>query len=128
MTDCYARVIRVCAIKSNRFDKVTNTQQRLLLWHGLPLVSCAGVLSQGLRAAMQEAPTIAQPFGPGVYLSDMAGHAVKTCCYCSEDTQRGVLLLAEVGLGMCREVKSTDVVGDKVPKGCTWSLSRGRLK
>uniref|UniRef100_A0A516AG81 Poly [ADP-ribose] polymerase n=1 Tax=Lingulaulax polyedra TaxID=160621 RepID=A0A516AG81_LINPO len=83
-----------------RYAKHVANAERMLLWRGSPLASWAGLLSQGLRAPLPEAPDVGLSFGKGLYFTDLASKA--TACLPAEG--RCLLLLAEVALGARREL------------------------
>jgi len=105
------RVLRVFAVDRHgeeaRYAKHAEGANRMLLWHGAPLASWASVLSQGLRVALPAAPDAGFNFGKGLYFADMAGSAARRCRL-DGASDRGLMLLAEVALGSCRELTQAD--------------------
>ena len=101
---------------------------RKLLWHGSRVTNFAGILSQGLRIAPPEAPSVRSQsgnkswvteviqsrsleaqrpcfflqtgymFGKGVYFADMVSKSANYCGTTKED-DIGLLLLCDVALG-----------------------------
>ncbi|PHT58712.1 Poly [ADP-ribose] polymerase 2 [Capsicum baccatum] len=102
--------------ETERFQKFSDTSNRMLLWHGSRLTNWAGILSQGLRIAPPEAPSTGYMFGKGVYFADMFSKSANYC-YASSAARNGVLLLCEVALGDMNELLSADYNADKLPPG-----------
>ncbi|KAF3664888.1 Poly [ADP-ribose] polymerase 2-A [Capsicum annuum] len=102
--------------ETERFQKFSDTSNRMLLWHGSRLTNWAGILSQGLRIAPPEAPSTGYMFGKGVYFADMFSKSANYC-YASSAARNGVLLLCEVALGDMNELLSADYYADKLPPG-----------
>ncbi|XP_009793726.1 poly [ADP-ribose] polymerase 2 [Nicotiana tabacum] len=102
--------------ETERFQKFSNTSNRMLLWHGSRLTNWAGILSQGLRIAPPEAPSTGYMFGKGVYFADMFSKSANYC-YASSTARDGVLLLCEVALGEMNELLSSNYNADKLPSG-----------
>ncbi|XP_009618006.1 poly [ADP-ribose] polymerase 2 [Nicotiana tabacum] len=102
--------------ETERFQKFSNTSNRMLLWHGSRLTNWAGILSQGLRIAPPEAPSTGYMFGKGVYFADMFSKSANYC-YASSTARDGVLLLCEVALGDMNELLSSNYNADKLPLG-----------
>ncbi|KAK4338120.1 hypothetical protein RND71_042607 [Anisodus tanguticus] len=99
--------------ETERYQKFSDTSNRMLLWHGSRLTNWAGILSQGLRIAPPEAPSTGYMFGKGVYFADMFSKSANYC-YAAKD---GVLLLCEVALGDMNELLSANCNADKLPLG-----------
>ncbi|CAN4128298.1 unnamed protein product [Withania somnifera] len=102
--------------ETERFQKFSDTSNRMLLWHGSRLTNWAGILSQGLRIAPPEAPSTGYMFGKGVYFADMFSKSANYC-YASSAARTGVLLLCEVALGDMNELLQSDYNADKLPLG-----------
>ncbi|XP_069144296.1 poly [ADP-ribose] polymerase 2-like isoform X2 [Solanum lycopersicum] len=102
--------------ETERFQKFSDTSNRMLLWHGSRLTNWAGILSQGLRIAPPEAPSTGYMFGKGVYFADMFSKSANYC-YASSAAKNGVLLLCEVALGEMNELLSANYDADKLPWG-----------
>ncbi|XP_049378449.1 poly [ADP-ribose] polymerase 2 isoform X8 [Solanum stenotomum] len=102
--------------ETERFQKFSDTSNRMLLWHGSRLTNWAGILSQGLRIAPPEAPSTGYMFGKGVYFADMFSKSANYC-YASSAAKNGVLLLCEVALGEMNELLSANYDADKLPSG-----------
>lgn len=102
--------------ETERFQKFSDTSNRMLLWHGSRLTNWAGILSQGLRIAPPEAPSTGYMFGKGVYFADMFSKSANYC-YTSSAARNGVLLLCEVALGDMNELLQSDYNADKLPSG-----------
>ncbi|XP_015083642.1 poly [ADP-ribose] polymerase 2-like [Solanum pennellii] len=102
--------------ETERFQKFSDTSNRMLLWHGSRLTNWAGILSQGLRIAPPEAPSTGYMFGKGVYFADMFSKSANYC-YASSAAKNGVLLLCEVALGDMNELLSANYDADKLPSG-----------
>ncbi|WMV43070.1 hypothetical protein MTR67_036455 [Solanum verrucosum] len=102
--------------ETERFQKFSDTSNRMLLWHGSRLTNWAGILSQGLRIAPPEAPSTGYMFGKGVYFADMFSKSANYC-YSSSAAKNGVLLLCEVALGEMNELLSANYDADKLPSG-----------
>ncbi|CAH9054994.1 unnamed protein product [Cuscuta europaea] len=102
--------------EGERFQKFSNTRNRMLLWHGSRLSNWIGILSQGLRIAPPEAPVTGYMFGKGVYFADMFSKSANYC-YPSSTSREGVLLLCEVALGEMNELLTADYNADKLPNG-----------
>ncbi|KAM3397453.1 hypothetical protein P3S68_000965 [Capsicum galapagoense] len=102
--------------ETERFQKFSDTSNRMLLWHGSRLTNWAGILSQGLRIAPPEAPSTGYMFGKGVYFADMFSKSANYC-YATSAARNGVLLLCEVALGDMNELLSADYNADKLPPG-----------
>ncbi|XP_031126370.1 poly [ADP-ribose] polymerase 2 [Ipomoea triloba] len=102
--------------EEERFQKFSNTRNRMLLWHGSRLSNWIGILSQGLRIAPPEAPVTGYMFGKGVYFADMFSKSANYC-YASPTAGDGVLLLCEVALGEMNELLTANYNADKLPKG-----------
>ncbi|MCD7463005.1 Poly [Datura stramonium] len=102
--------------ETERFQKFSDTSNRMLLWHGSRLTNWAGILSQGLRIAPPEAPSTGYMFGKGVYFADMFSKSANYC-YASSAASDGVLLLCEVALGEMNELLSSNYHADKLPLG-----------
>eukprot|EP00271_Cylindrocystis_brebissonii_P002626 TRINITY_DN13397_c0_g2_i3.p1 TRINITY_DN13397_c0_g2~~TRINITY_DN13397_c0_g2_i3.p1 ORF type:complete len:422 (+),score=112.33 TRINITY_DN13397_c0_g2_i3:323-1588(+) len=96
---------------------------RMLLWHGSRLSNYAGILSQGLRIAPPEAPTTGYMFGKGVYFADIVS---KSAQYCYTSDGCGLLLLSEVALGKCHELRKAQYL-DKAPRGKHSTKGVGRV-
>ncbi|KAJ8557738.1 hypothetical protein K7X08_004504 [Anisodus acutangulus] len=99
--------------ETERYQKFSDTSNRMLLWHGSRLTNWAGILSQGLRIAPPEAPSTGYMFGKGVYFADMFSKSANYC-YAAKD---GVLLLCEVALGDMNELLLANCNADKLPLG-----------
>ncbi|KAL6884697.1 hypothetical protein ACP4OV_010633 [Aristida adscensionis] len=102
--------------ETERFQKFTNSGNRMLLWHGSRLSNWAGIFSQGLRIAPPEAPVSGYMFGKGVYFADMFSKSANYC-YASEACRSGVLLLCEVALGDMNELLHADYNANNLPNG-----------
>lgn len=102
--------------ETERFQKFSDTSNRMLLWHGSRLTNWAGILSQGLRIAPPEAPSTGYMFGKGVYFADMFSKSANYC-YAASAARDGVLLLCEVALGEMNELLSSNSNADKLPVG-----------
>ncbi|KAK9206896.1 hypothetical protein WN943_017178 [Citrus x changshan-huyou] len=103
--------------ETERFKKqLSNSKNRMLLWHGSRLTNWTGILSQGLRIAPPEAPATGYMFGKGVYFADMFSNSADYC-NASPAATAGVLLLCEVALGDMSELLSANSDADKLPDG-----------
>lgn len=102
--------------ETERFKKFSNSENRMLLWHGSRLTNWTGILSQGLRIAPPEAPATGYMFGKGVYFADMFSKSANYC-YASHSATAGVLLLCEVALGDMSELLYANYDADKLPDG-----------
>lgn len=102
--------------ETERFKKFSNSENRMLLWHGSRLTNWTGILSQGLRIAPPEAPATGYMFGKGVYFADMFSKSANYC-YASHSATAGVLLLCEVVLGDMSELLYANYDADKLPDG-----------
>ncbi|CAK7348322.1 unnamed protein product [Dovyalis caffra] len=103
-------------VDSKEFSMFSNTENRMLLWHGSRLTNWIGILSQGLRIAPPEAPVTGCMFGKGVYFADMFSNSANYC-YATSAAPAGVLLLCEVALGDMAELLQAKYDADKLPSG-----------
>ncbi|KAG7249301.1 hypothetical protein CRUP_009152, partial [Coryphaenoides rupestris] len=87
---------------------------RTLLWHGSRLSNWVGILSQGLRVAPPEAPVTGYMFGKGIYFADMSSKSANYC-FTNQRSNIGLLLLSEVALGDCNELRDADYEAHKLP-------------
>ncbi|CAF3446810.1 unnamed protein product, partial [Rotaria sp. Silwood2] len=62
--------------ESDRFEKFQTLDNHQLLWHGSRTTNFVGILSQGLRIALPEAPVTGYMFVKGVYFADMVSNSV----------------------------------------------------
>ncbi|CAK7346440.1 unnamed protein product [Dovyalis caffra] len=103
-------------------------KKKMLLWHGSRLTNFVGILSQGLRIALPEAPPTGYMFGKGIYFADLVSKSAQYC-YTADKNPVGLMLLSEVALGEVCELKkamymeslsegkhSTKGLGKKVPR------------
>ncbi|WOL12197.1 hypothetical protein Cni_G20962 [Canna indica] len=111
------QIFKVCKKgELERFRKFSNTNNRMLLWHGSRLTNWTGILSQGLRIAPPEAPVTGYMFGKGVYFADMFSKSANYC-YATNQSRDGVLLLCEVALGDMAELTAANCNADHLPEG-----------
>lgn len=95
---------------------LSKIHNRTLLWHGSRLTNWVGILSRGLRVAPPEAPATGYMFGKGIYFADMSSKSANYC-FTSQRNNIGLLLLSEVALGDCNELRDADYEAHKLPKG-----------
>ncbi|CEG48226.1 poly polymerase catalytic domain containing protein [Plasmopara halstedii] len=86
------------------FQSITNHK---LLWHGSRLSNVMGILSKGLRVAPAEAPNNGYMFGKGIYFADSVSKSANYCWTTPENPQ-GVLILAEVALGVLYKAQKAE--------------------
>jgi len=85
-----------------------------LLWHGSRMSNFIGILSQGLRIAPKEAPRTGYMFGKGIYFADVSSKSAQYC-HASRENPYGILLLADVALGVMHEKLDAEYL-DRAPK------------
>ncbi|CAJ0957745.1 unnamed protein product, partial [Mesorhabditis belari] len=88
---------------------------KMLLWHGSRLTNFCGILSHGLRIAPPEAPCTGYMFGKGIYFADSSSKSGNYCY--PKNKEEGLLVLAEVSLGVVNEKKGADYDASKLPAG-----------
>lgn len=108
-----------------RFGKHAQSPNRVLLWYGARLTAWLGLLAQGLRLPPKEAPDMGYEFGKGLYFTDMVGFALQACH--AAEGNRAFLLLAEVGLGVSRQLPAADCRADRLPPGVQSVISPGSI-
>ena len=82
-----------------------------LLWHGSRFSNYVGILSNGMRIAPPEAPRHGYALGKGAYFADLISKSINYCdTYSSKNI--GFLVLCQVALGDCYELKSHDSNAD----------------
>lgn len=109
-----------------RFGKHAQSPNRALLWYGARLTAWLGLLAQGLRLPPKEAPDMGYEFGKGLYFTDMLGPALQACH--AGEGNRAFLLLAEVGLGVSRQLQTADCRADRLPPGVQSVISPGSIE
>lgn len=95
---------------------LSQIHNKTLLWHGSRLSNWVGILSQGLRVAPPEAPITGYMFGKGIYFADMSSKSANYC-FTNQRSNIGLLLLSEVALGDCNELRDADYEAHKLPAG-----------
>uniref|UniRef100_T1IJ17 Poly [ADP-ribose] polymerase n=1 Tax=Strigamia maritima TaxID=126957 RepID=T1IJ17_STRMM len=113
-------------VKDGDKDKFLDFGNRMLLWHGSRLTNWAGILGKGLRIAPPEAPISGYMFGKGLYFADMCSKSANYC-FASHTVPSGLLLLCEVSLGDCNELKVADSNADRLPMGKHSVKGRGMI-
>lgn len=127
------RVLRVFAVsrhgEDERYATHARDPNRMLLWHCSRQAGLATVLLQGLRAAPRDSPSTARSFGRGLYFTDAIGRAVVAQGVVAEASsgRRGLLVLAEVALGACREALRPEPGRERAPAGYDSTLGPGSL-
>ena len=96
-----------------------------LLWHGTRTSNLVGILSQGLRVAPPEAPTVGYMFGKGVYFADSASKSANYC-FVDEKDGSGILLLCEVFTGTPHVLAKAQYIEGKPPVPAHSTLGAGR--
>ena len=77
-------------------------EERLLLWHGTPLMSLLGILDLGLQIRRKGANFTGTMFGNGIYLTDVASKSANYCRHENSENGDAVLLLCEADVGALR--------------------------
>ena len=96
-----------------------------LLWHGTRTSNLVGILSQGLRVAPPEAPTVGYMFGKGIYFADSASKSANYC-FAEEKDGSGILLLCEVFTGTPHVLAKAQYIEGKPPTPAHSTLGAGR--
>ncbi len=96
-----------------------------LLWHGTRTSNLVGILSQGLRVAPPEAPTVGYMFGKGIYFADSASKSANYC-FAEEKDGSGILLLCEVFTGTPHVLAKAQYIEGKPPAPAHSTLGAGR--
>jgi len=109
--------------EKDRYSSWTESENRMLLWHGSRLTNWVGIISQGLRIAPPEAPKTGYRFGKGVYFADVISKSGSYCCT-SKQNPHAVMLLAEVALGKIKSL-TRDEYMDKPYKGTNSTKALG---
>ena len=97
-----------------------------LLWHGTRTSNLVGILSQGLRVAPPEAPTVGYMFGKGIYFADSASKSANYC-FAEEKDGSGILLLCEVFTGTPHVLAKAQYIEGKPPAPAHSTLGAGRI-
>lgn len=107
--------------EAERIKQWADVKNRKLLWHGSTNANFVGILSQGLKIAPAEAPSIGWMFGKGLYFAD---NMMKSIGYTEQGQKDSFILLCEVVLGKLHRPE-VSFTSSKLPKNCLSTYAQG---
>jgi poly [ADP-ribose] polymerase len=91
----------------------TQSDKKMLLWHGSRLTNWMSILSHGLKIAPPEAPHTGYMFGKGIYTADCFSKAAQYCFVAESRQRTGLVTLCEVDVGSSLELLEADYEAEK---------------